>query len=153
MEMEICDHASRPSNETFIAVVVTQMTVLSLWNLCGARANSGSPQIITLSLRFIRLWLSCYPFNPPCECVYFTVVPAAPSSCNITLSYSQLSGKLLFIDTTWNTVSVSHIELPSNCMLIRLIILMRSIVYTVVSRKSTHPRKGAHPLLLAQFSV
>ena len=53
-------------------------------------------------------------FQSPCECVYFTIVPAAPSSCNITLSYSQLSGKLLFIDTTWNTVSVSHLDLPSN---------------------------------------
>ena len=83
----------------------------------------------------------------------YILVPAAPSSCNITLSYSQLSGKLLFIDITWNTVSVSHLDLPSNCMLIWLTILMRAIVYAVVSRKSTHPRKSAHPLLLAQFSV
>ena len=102
---------SRPSNETFIAVLVSKMSLVSVYDtfVVQEQTQVHLSHIITLSLRFIRLWLSCYSFNPPCECVYFTVVPAAPSSCNITLSYSQLSGKLLFIDTTWNTVSVSQL--------------------------------------------
>ena len=36
-------------------------------------------------------------------------VPAVPSSCNITLSYdSHSSGKLQFINTSWDTVLVSQ---------------------------------------------
>ena len=41
---------------------------------------------------------------------YFPTVPAVPDSCNVTsLSYNQSSGRLLFIDITWDSMPVSHI--------------------------------------------
>ena len=40
---------------------------------------------------------------------YSPPVLDTPSDCNITATYSQSSGMLLSINSTWNTVSVSHI--------------------------------------------
>ena len=47
---------------------------------------------------------------------FVPTVPADPKSCNITLSYNQQSGKLLFINSTWATVPVSYTA--SDCLLI-----------------------------------
>ena len=40
---------------------------------------------------------------------YSPLVVDAPSDCNITATYSQSSGMLQSINSTWDTVSVSHI--------------------------------------------
>ena len=40
--------------------------------------------------------------------LYCITVPAAPTSCNITLMYDQPSGNLQFINGTWVLMPVSH---------------------------------------------
>ena len=77
--------------------------------------NTCSFTLFTIAL-FLLLWITLnYTFNQSC----LLTVPAAPSSCNITLSlsYNQSSGRLLFINSTWNTVpvTVSHDKFLSNC--------------------------------------
>ena len=42
-------------------------------------------------------------------CIF--AVPAAPRNCTVTLSYNQLSGRLQYINSTWDIVPVSHITL------------------------------------------
>ena len=41
--------------------------------------------------------------------ISYTLVAVVPSSCNITLSYNQSSRRLMFINSTWDTVLVSHL--------------------------------------------
>ena len=50
----------------------------------------------------------CCPWKQLYDQTCFPTVPAVPSSCNITLSYDQSSRRLLFINSTWDTVPVCH---------------------------------------------
>ena len=47
-------------------------------------------------------------YNIEVPLIFYTV-PAVPNSCNISLSYNQSSKRLLLINSTWNTVPVSHV--------------------------------------------
>ena len=49
---------------------------------------------------------TCYS-QPVSHSYLLLIVPAVPSTCNITLSYNQSSGRLQFINSTWDTVPVS----------------------------------------------
>ena len=62
------------------------------------------------------LWQTCKVFCPwvlfhetAVHPYYSPPVVDTPSDCNITATYSQSSGMLLSINSTWDTVSVSHI--------------------------------------------
>ena len=42
--------------------------------------------------------------------------PTVSGRCNIILLYNQSSGRLLFINSTWDTVPVNHITIINKCV-------------------------------------
>ena len=48
--------------------------------------------------------------------VYPPTVPDAPTNCATTAIYSHEYSRLLFINSTWNTVEVSHVECCNACL-------------------------------------
>ena len=100
-----------------------QLVQVSVWFSCSGHAVSPC-SLLTQSCLWALQWLTLNS-HEPCSNSYWTIlllnpqilltVPAVPSSCNICVSYHQLSGRLLFINTTWNTVPVSFIRTKSSC--------------------------------------
>ena len=59
----------------------------------------------------------------------YSIVPGVLRSCNITLTYNQSTERLQFIDSTWDTMLVSHSYVAYVCWMYAVIPILVCAIY------------------------
>ena len=81
---------------------------------------------------------------------YHPAVPDVPTDCYCTALYSQPSGILLLINSSWGTVPVSHLHLANNWKYLLLVQMIKQLnVFTFACIRNmisvSLKKKGMHP--------